>query len=138
MKLVDKGICGFPWCVNIRWIMFSGNNAGARILFLYLPFKKITKMNNRSKLCLVALYLLLAIPTMAYSQQINPIEGRWDMVISQDGKELPSWLEIRHSGTRTLVGRFVYAMGSARPISEIKLDGGKFTFSIPPQWEEGD
>ena len=95
-------------------------------------------MNNRSKLCLVALCLLLAIPTMAYSQQINPIEGRWDMVISQDGKELPSWLEIRHSGTHTLVGRFVYAMGSARPISEIKLDGGKFTFSIPPQWEEGD
>src|SRR5690606_9748773 len=95
-------------------------------------------MNNRSKLCLVALYLLLAIPTMAYSQQINPIEGRWDMVISQDGKELPSWLEIRHSGTHTLVGRFVYAMGSARPISEIKVDGEKFTFSIPPQWEEGD
>ncbi|HLT51232.1 MAG TPA: DUF1080 domain-containing protein [Arenibacter sp.] len=95
-------------------------------------------MNNRSKLCLVALCLLLAIPTMAYSQQINPIEGRWDMVISQDGKELPSWLEIRHSGTHTLVGRFVYAMGSARPISEIKVDGEKFTFSIPPQWEEGD
>ena len=95
-------------------------------------------MNYRSKLCLVALSVLLAIPTMAYSQQINPIEGRWDMVISQDGKDLPSWLEIRHSGTRTLVGRFVYAMGSARPISEIKMKGGKFTFSIPPQWEEGD
>lgn len=95
-------------------------------------------MNNRSKLYLLALMILLAIPSLAFSQQINPIEGRWDMVISQDGKELPSWLEIRHSGTRTLVGRFVYAMGSARPISEIKMDGEKFTFSIPPQWEEGD
>lgn len=95
-------------------------------------------MNNRSKLYLMVLSLLLAVPTLAYSQQINPVEGRWDMVISQDGKELPSWLEIRHSGTRTLIGRFVYAMGSARPISEIKMDGGKFTFSIPPQWEEGN
>src|SRR5690606_14497921 len=95
-------------------------------------------MNNRSKLCLVALNLLLAVSTFSYSQQINPIEGRWDMVVSEDGKELPSWLEIRHSGNHTLVGRFVYAMGSARPISEIKMDGGKFTFSIPPQWEEGN
>ncbi|GGW46753.1 large multifunctional protein- glycosyl hydrolase [Arenibacter certesii] len=69
---------------------------------------------------------------------INPIEGRWNMVISQNGKELPSWLEIRHSGTRTLVGRFVYAMGSARPISEISMKDDKFTFSIPPQWEDGN
>lgn len=95
-------------------------------------------MNNRFKFCLVALHVLLAFTTFAYSQQINPIEGRWDMVVSQEGKELPSWLEIRHSGTSTLVGRFVYAMGSARPISEVKMDGKKFTFSIPPQWEEGN
>ena len=60
------------------------------------------------------------------------------MVISQDGKELPSWLEIRPSGSRTLVGRFVYAMGSARPISEVKIEDRKFSFSIPPQWEEGN
>ncbi|MCM4166775.1 hypothetical protein KCTC52924_01626 [Arenibacter antarcticus] len=95
-------------------------------------------MNNRSKLCLVALNMLLAISTFSYAQMINPIEGRWNLVISQDGKELPSWLEIRHSGSRTLVGRFVYAMGSARPISEVKIKDGQFSFSIPPQWEDGD
>lgn len=60
------------------------------------------------------------------------------MIINQDGRELPSWLEIRHSGNRTLVGRFVYAFGSARPIAEVNLKDGKFNFSIPPQWEQGD
>ena len=34
--------------------------------------------------------------------------GRWDIVIQKDGKELPSWLEVRHSGRETMVGRFVY------------------------------
>ena len=95
-------------------------------------------MNNRLKGCLLVINMLMAMATVAYAQQINPMEGRWDMVISQDGKELPSWLEIRHSGTRTLVGRFVYAMGSARPISEVKVKDGKFSFAIPPQWEDGN
>ncbi len=89
-------------------------------------------------MCLVALSLLLAFNTLSYAQQINPIEGRWNMVISQEGEELPSWLEIRHSGTQTLVGRFVYAMGSARPIAEVKMNDGKFSFAIPPQWEDGN
>tara|TARA_R110002020_G_scaffold445961_1_gene657947 strand:+ start:19763 stop:20635 length:873 start_codon:yes stop_codon:yes gene_type:complete len=72
------------------------------------------------------------------AQEANPLEDRWDMVIKQEGKELPSWLEIRHSGNHTLVGRFVYAFGSARPISEVKVKDGKFTFAIPPQWEQGN
>ena len=95
-------------------------------------------MNNKFKICLVALNLLLACTTFSFAQQINAIEGRWDMVISQDGEELPSWLEIRHSGSRTLVGRFVYANGSARPIAEVKMNDGKFSFAIPPQWEDGN
>lgn len=63
--------------------------------------------------------------------------GRWDLTLEKDGKAMPSWLEVQKSGTKTLVGRFCYAFGSARPISEVKPDGSKFTFSIPPQWEEG-
>jgi hypothetical protein len=46
--------------------------------------------------------------------------GRWDIVIQKDGKELPSWLEVRHSGRETLVGRFVYEFGSARPITGLQ------------------
>ena len=67
----------------------------------------------------------------------SPLEGRWDLVISKDGKQLPSWLEVQHSGTRTLIGRFVYAFGSARPIAEVKFVNNHFSFSIPPQWEPG-
>jgi hypothetical protein len=65
------------------------------------------------------------------------IEGRWDLVIQKDGKDLPSWLEIERSGNRTLVGRFVYAFGSARPIAVVNYIDGKFNFSIPPQYEPG-
>ena len=71
-------------------------------------------------------------------QQKHPLEGRWDITLSMDGKEFPSWLEVTHSGTKTLVGRFVGISGSARPISEVKVNGESFNFEIPPQWEESD
>jgi len=51
----------------------------------------------------------------------SPIEGRWDLTISKDGKQLPSWLEVQHSGNSTLIGRFVYAFGSARPVAQVFL-----------------
>jgi hypothetical protein len=68
----------------------------------------------------------------------SPLEGRWDLVIAKDGKQLPSWLEVQHSGSHTLIGRFVYAFGSARPVAEVKMSGNHFSFSIPPQWEPGN
>lgn len=66
-----------------------------------------------------------------------PIEGRWDMTIRTPEKDLPSWLEVRHSGFETLVGQFVGVFGSARPISRVGFNDGRLHFSIPPQWEEG-
>ena len=84
-------------------------------------------------LCLPVLFFLLATNTKANSEkffkQATPsIEGHWDIIIQQDGKELPSWLEIIHSGRGTLVGRFVYAFGSARPVAHIKPTNGKYSF----------
>jgi len=64
------------------------------------------------------------------------IQGRWDITIDMGGKMFPSWLEIRHSGLRMLVGQFVGIGGSARPISRVNLVNGKMSFSIPPQWEQ--
>lgn len=64
--------------------------------------------------------------------------GRWDITIDRDGKPAPSWLEVKLSGNRTLVGYFVGITGSARPVSKVNFDNGKFGFSIPPQWERGD
>lgn len=75
--------------------------------------------------------------TTAYTQTAPSIEGRWDLVVEKDGQQLPSWLEIEHSGRATLVGRFCYAFGSARPIAVVNMNSGKFSFSIPPQWEPG-
>jgi hypothetical protein len=66
------------------------------------------------------------------------IEGRWDITIDIDGKQFPSWLEVRHSGSKRLVGQFVGITGSARPVSLVNFSDGKLNFSIPPQWEEED
>jgi hypothetical protein len=52
--------------------------------------------------------------------------------------EYPSWLEVSHSGYRSLVGRYVGQFGSARPIGKIDFNAetGEFRFSVPPQWEK--
>lgn len=67
-----------------------------------------------------------------------PIEGRWDITVDVNGKPSPSWLEVRHSGTKTLVGQFTGFSGSARPISVVHFNEGRFSFAIPPQWERGE
>ncbi|WP_114749094.1 3-keto-disaccharide hydrolase [Pleomorphovibrio marinus] len=64
--------------------------------------------------------------------------GRWNLHVDMDGKNAPSWLEVKLSGYSTLVGYFVGDNGSARPISEIQFDKGNFSFEIPAQWEDTD
>ena len=64
--------------------------------------------------------------------------GRWDITMDQDGKAVPSWLEVKLSGNSTLVGYFVGVSGSARPVAKVTFNQGKFSFTIPPQWEKGD
>lgn len=75
--------------------------------------------------------------TLVTSQEGHPLEGRWNLTVNQEGTELPSWLEVMHSGNNTLIGRFTYAFGSARPVAEVKKYGDVFQFEIPPQWEPG-
>ena len=82
--------------------------------------------------------ILLCVVNVRANFEPSPLEGRWDLVIAKDGKQLPSWLEVQHSGNHTLIGRFVYAFGSARPVAEIKLNGNHFNFAIPVQWEAGN
>src|SRR3569833_234164 len=82
---------------------------------------------------------LFLIPAAHAQQTKDPdVIGRWDLTIDKDVKSLPSWLEGQKSGTHTLIGRYTYAFGSARPISQVMLKDGKYSFSIPPQWEPGD
>src|SRR6478672_61555 len=83
------------------------------------------------------LFLSLSITINALAQEESTplIEGRWDMTLSKAGKQSPSWLEVQHSGLHTLVGRYVGAGGSARPISHVFFRDNAFHFSLPPQWE---
>src|SRR6186713_1330252 len=79
-----------------------------------------------------------ADPAVVRAADTTALFGRWDITIHQPGREVPSWLEIRLSGYRTLVGRFVGGGGSARPVARIRYVGGRMSFSIPPQWERED
>lgn len=81
------------------------------------------------------LLILMSLSNQSYSQKANELEGRWDITLDKGGEQFPSWLEVYKSGGHTLVGRFVFLNGSARPIAEVKTNGNKFSFAIPPQWE---
>ncbi len=70
-------------------------------------------------------------------EESKDLLGRWDLNVDKNGKQVPSWIEIKLSGFTTLVGYWVGDSGSSRPISHIKLQDGKFSFAIPPQWEGG-
>ena len=60
------------------------------------------------------------------------------MTLTRPDGDYPMWLEVRKSGTRTLVGQFVATHGSARPVARVEVSGSAFRFAIPPQWERGD
>ena len=64
--------------------------------------------------------------------------GRWDLTVDMGDKIAPSWLEVKLSGVKTLVGYFVADGGSARPIAKVNFNEGKVSFSIPPQWDRSD
>src|SRR5258705_2039224 len=87
----------------------------------------------------VAATCLLISPLAGQEPVPPPVTGRWDLtVIGSDGRRLPSWLDIRWSGNRVLVGRFVGVVGSVRPISRLEFSDDTLRFSLPPQWEAGD
>jgi len=93
---------------------------------------------SNSFLAILMLSLFSVNAFAHYQADGTAMQGRWDLTIEKDGKQLPSWLEVQHSGSHTFIGRFVYAFGSARPVAEIKFAKNHFSFSIPPQWEPGN
>lgn len=76
--------------------------------------------------------------TQTIPEEMKDLIGRWDLKVDKEGKEVPSWLEVKLSGFNALVGAFVADAGSNRPVSHIKLQDGKFSFELPPQWEGGE
>ena len=89
-------------------------------------------------LCYPVLVLLAtAFNGNAQHDTSQAIEGRWDLTVDYNGKPAPSWLEVELSGSQALVGRFVGAGGSARPVAKVNYKENAFDFTIPPQWERG-
>jgi hypothetical protein len=91
---------------------------------------------------LVALSFLLAALVLPVrgddppKKQSPAIVGRWDLVVKGERGDYPSWLEVRKSGYRTLVGSLVGQFGSARPIGRVEFVDGTVRFAVPPQWEQ--
>jgi hypothetical protein len=96
------------------------------------------KLNQFVATLCLSLFISAAIAAPHPDADSLSLEGRWDLTIDVAGEAKPAWLEVSHSGLKTLVGRFVAVVGSARPISKINVTGNKFNFAIPPQWEEGN
>lgn len=97
-------------------------------------------MNRAIALVLAGVVVGAERPVMIVDAQTagqGSIVGRWDLVVQEEGGRTPAWLEVRRSGAHALVGRFVGTVGSARPISRIEVDGDRFRFAIPLQWEPG-
>src|ERR1700722_7784758 len=86
-------------------------------------------------------FLLTAVSSAAaeddpFTKHKEPrVVGRWDITVRGPDGDYPSWLEIRLSGYRTLVGSYVGRTGSARPIGHVILNDSAIEFTIPPQWE---
>jgi hypothetical protein len=96
-------------------------------------------MKNIRRISLAVLFLIPVFFTSLYAQVgKQPIVGHWDLTVDMGNNQtVPSWMEVKLSGSRTFVGYYVADAGSARPISKVTMDGQKVTFNIPPQWETG-
>jgi hypothetical protein len=94
-------------------------------------------MHRVARHAIVATLALAPAASVAPAQQpAPPIVGRWDLRVAGPDGVYPSWLEVSVSGHRTLVGRFVGRVGSARPIGRVEWADGTMRFAIPPQWEQ--
>ena len=93
-------------------------------------------MNQIFKQGVFVLFGYLLSTPVVFSQDLaaSTAIGRWDLELQNGEQWMPSWLEIKLSGNKALVGYFVGSGGSARPISEVYDREGMISFSIPPQW----
>ena len=96
----------------------------------------LTKSLPAFILAIPCLFANIAIAADENASKKPPtIIGRWDLTVRGVDGEYPSWLEVRRSGSKSLVGSYVGQFGSARPIAKVEFEQGKFKFTVPPQWE---
>ena len=78
--------------------------------------------------------IMVVFSASGWAQADAPVIGRWDLTMEKEGVSLPSWLEVRLSGSKTLVGSYVGEVGSARPVAQFHYQDNTLRFSVPPQW----
>ncbi|MBH2004145.1 MAG: DUF1080 domain-containing protein [Sphingobacteriia bacterium] len=101
---------------------------------IFLPFRS-TK-NTHSLLMAFLLVLLGTFKTFSASAADDKsVIGRWDLTVQMGDRMAPSWLEVKLSGIKTLVGYFVADGGSARPVAHVQVTDGRIHFAIPGQWD---
>ena len=102
-----------------------------------MSLKMVFRTNGAIALVLTGMAATVACGDDPFTKrEPPPLVGRWDFKVRGSDDEYPSWLEVRESGYRTLVGSFVARVGSARPVSRVEFENGKLRFSVPPQWEK--
>lgn len=98
--------------------------------------------SGKSALIIIITAVSFGLCTESIRAQIPGSEaaGKWDITVETSSGTQPSWLEIEASGNQALVGHFVGASGSARPVSEINYSKKEqtYSFTIPPQWTQRD
>jgi hypothetical protein len=90
----------------------------------------------RAALAVGLLACIASWPVAARAQAASEIVGRWNLTVQAGQATAPAWLEVSRSGPN-LVGQYVGAVGSARPISRIEYREGEMRFTIPAQYERG-
>ena len=78
--------------------------------------------------------IMVVFSASGWAQADAPVIGRWDLTMEKEGVSLPSWLEVRLSGSKTLVGSYIGEVGSARPVAQFHYQDNTLRFSVPPQW----
>src|SRR5262249_45172530 len=82
-----------------------------------MPLTTLCGMNAAFAVALMGMVASVAGEDDPFTKREAPrVVGRWDFKVHGTDGDHPSWLEVRESGYRTLVGSFVGQFGSARPI----------------------
>ena len=103
--------------------------------------KNISSVDLSRKLSVYLLTVVLGAPfvsqkALGANHTNEDFAGRWDLTIKNTNNlVMPSWLEVLGEGG-VPHANFVGRWGSARPLPEIKINGGNIEF-VSPKGEEG-
>ena len=66
-----------------------------------------------------------------------PVVGKWNLTVVTPRGGHAAWVELYHSGYRSMVGRYVGRIGAARPVGRAVWTAADSTvrFTIPPEWD---